>query len=135
MKNGLLTGLLCLLCWAGRAQISTADSMRLALLETENDSSRFYTLASLGYFYADVRTDSSLYFLKLAQSLAMMGLRGSKSGRAGKYPRATCRHTRLGHGWWSKPGRVHRGRERCMAGEYSPAAFGHTALFDSNLWA
>jgi signal transduction histidine kinase len=71
MKNGLLTGLLCLLCWAGRAQISPADSMRLALLETDNDSSRFFTLASLGYYYIDVRTDSSLYFLKLAQSLAM----------------------------------------------------------------
>lgn len=71
MKRGLLTGFLGLIMLVAKAQISPADSMRLALLETENDSSRFYTLASLGYYYTDVKTDSSLYFLKLAQSLAM----------------------------------------------------------------
>lgn len=71
MKKGLLIGLLCGCTFFGWAQISPADSMRMALLETENDSSRFYTLASLGYYYADMKTDSALYFLKLAQSLAI----------------------------------------------------------------
>ncbi len=71
MKHALLTGLIWICSLVASAQISPADSMRMALLETENDSSRFYILASLGYYYTDVRTDSALYFLKLAQSLAM----------------------------------------------------------------
>jgi signal transduction histidine kinase len=54
-----------------KAQLNPQDSLKLALLDTDNDSTRYYLLARLGYFYAESKTDSALYFLNLAQSIAI----------------------------------------------------------------
>ncbi len=53
------------------AQLNPQDSLKMALLETETDSTRYLLLAKLGYFYAETKTDSALYFLNLAQSIAL----------------------------------------------------------------
>lgn len=62
----LISGPLCL-----KGQFSYIDSMKLSLLETVDDSSRYKTLYRLGRAYQDTRVDSALYFLNLAQSLAV----------------------------------------------------------------
>jgi two-component system, NtrC family, sensor kinase len=53
------------------AQLNPQDSLKMALLDTDNDSTRYQLLARLGYFYAETKTDSALYFLNLAQSIAL----------------------------------------------------------------
>ncbi|HLO82259.1 MAG TPA: hypothetical protein VK166_14935, partial [Chitinophagaceae bacterium] len=55
----------------GMAQLNPQDSLKMALLDTDNDSTRYLLLAKLGYFYAETKTDSALYFLNLAQSIAV----------------------------------------------------------------
>src|SRR6187200_3445193 len=71
MKKCLLVLLVTMVSVIGRSQISIADSMKLALLDADNDSSRFYLLAKLGNYYVEVKTDSALYFFQSAQSVAL----------------------------------------------------------------
>jgi signal transduction histidine kinase len=54
-----------------KAQLNPQDSLKLALLDTDVDSTRYGLLARLGYYYAESKTDSALYFLNLAQSIAI----------------------------------------------------------------
>ena len=71
MKKCLLVFLVTMIAVIGKSQISIADSMKLALLDADNDSTRFYLLAKLGTYYVEVKTDSALYFFQSAQSVAL----------------------------------------------------------------
>ena len=65
----------------------------------------------------------------MAQSLTLMGLRGSTSGRVGNYAPGTCKRESLGPDGGSTPGRVQSRPERCVIGEYSLAALRAYKLF------
>jgi two-component system NtrC family sensor kinase len=71
MKYYLIIFLIILNVSTGTAQLNPQDSLKMALLDTDNDSARYLLLAKLGYFYAETKTDSALYFLNLAHSIAL----------------------------------------------------------------
>ena len=64
----------------------------------------------------------------MAQSLTPMGFVAQTQGGRGSTPRPYAHAKGSGLAGGYKPGRVRRGNERCVAGEYSPAACGQAAL-------
>jgi signal transduction histidine kinase len=71
MNKGWLIVLLLSVSLCAKSQISSLDSMKMALLDADNDSLRYGLLVKIGYYYADIKTDSALYFLNLGQSVAI----------------------------------------------------------------